>query len=170
VSGQLQHTPRWESLGLQWLCLRWLEALPVAYLAPLTNLVVLQLKAITRPPGVHRLFICICNSIAARFLQVCGELQLEDNTRVGAQPPQLGSLGLQTVPALAGGAACCLPGTTDKPGRAATQGHHAATRCVVLPVVFICQVACVYHHASERVMFVLLLLLLLCVCVCFSCC
>jgi hypothetical protein len=37
--------------SLQWLCLRWLEALPVACLAPLTNLVVLQLKAITRPPG-----------------------------------------------------------------------------------------------------------------------
>jgi hypothetical protein len=46
--------------GLQWLCLRWLEALPVACLAPLSNLVVLQLKAITRPPGAHHVVMIGC--------------------------------------------------------------------------------------------------------------
>jgi len=37
--------------SLRWLCLRWLDRLPVAYLAPLTNLVALQLKNIDKPPG-----------------------------------------------------------------------------------------------------------------------
>lgn len=38
--------------SLRWLCLRWLDRLPVAYLAPLTNLVALQLKNIDKPPGM----------------------------------------------------------------------------------------------------------------------
>jgi hypothetical protein len=36
---------------LRWLCLRWLDDLPLQALAPLTGLVALQLKAISRPPG-----------------------------------------------------------------------------------------------------------------------
>ncbi|WIA35104.1 hypothetical protein OEZ86_003590 [Tetradesmus obliquus] len=41
--------------SLQWLCLRWLDTLPAACLAPLTGLVALQLKAITLPPAAAEL-------------------------------------------------------------------------------------------------------------------
>ncbi|WIA14933.1 hypothetical protein OEZ85_001644 [Tetradesmus obliquus] len=41
--------------SLQWLCLRWLDTLSAACLAPLTGLVALQLKAITVPPAAAEL-------------------------------------------------------------------------------------------------------------------
>lgn len=40
--------------SLRWLCLRWLGRLPVAHLAPLTNLAALQLKNIDQTPGACR--------------------------------------------------------------------------------------------------------------------
>lgn len=50
--------------SLQWLCLRWLDTLPAACLAPLTGLVALQLKAITVPPGELLLLGVACCACA----------------------------------------------------------------------------------------------------------
>jgi hypothetical protein len=47
-------------ISLRWLCLRWLDRLPVAHLAPLTNLVALQLKNIDKPPGKFELHFDLC--------------------------------------------------------------------------------------------------------------
>jgi hypothetical protein len=49
--------------SLRWLCLRWLDALPLACIAPLTSLAALQLKNIDRPPGVCA---CVCVCVCVR--------------------------------------------------------------------------------------------------------
>lgn len=47
-------------VSLRWLCLKWLDRLPVAHLAPLTNLEALQLKNIDKPPGGNGFLFAVC--------------------------------------------------------------------------------------------------------------
>lgn len=57
-------------VSLCWLCLKWLDRLPIAHLAPLTNLEALQLKNIDKPPGGNLFLFAVCGQHSALACQV----------------------------------------------------------------------------------------------------